>query len=218
MIKACIFDIDGTLLDSMPIWRDLGARYLESLGITPEHGLSDILFPMTAGEGAAYLKEHYGLQAGTDDVLKGLSDITEDFYRNEVRAKKGAFDFVSGLYDRGIPMVLATVGDPVLGEAALRRLGMLGFFRKTFVCDDYGTTKREPLIYLKCAGYLGTEPGVTAVFEDVLQAVRTASQAGFITCAIEDADSAGDREEIRKTADHYFEDFVRAAAVLGDDI
>lgn len=218
MIKGCIFDIDGTLIDSMPVWHDLGARYLESIGITPEHGLSDILFPMTAGEGAAYLKEHYKLDADTEDVLKGLSDITADFYRNEVQLKNGAYDFVYDLHRRGIPMVLATVGDPVLEKAALKRLGLLDFFSRTFVCDDYGTTKREPLIYLKCAEYLGTEPSETAVFEDVLQAVESASSAGFITCAVEDADSAGDREKIKEVSDHYFRDFAEAASVLEGDI
>ena len=69
MIKAAIFDVDGTLLDSMGIWEDAGARYLRGIGIEPEEGLGEILFPMTIEEGAAYVKEHYGLSADICTIL-----------------------------------------------------------------------------------------------------------------------------------------------------
>ena len=207
MIRAAVFDVDGTLLDSMPIWRDVGARYLRSLGLAPEPGLADILFPMSFEEGAWYLKDRYGLGQSQEEVQAGVSAIIDGFYRREVALKPGAAAFLAKLAERGIPMALATTGDPPLVAAALDRLGVAGYFSRTFTCAELDTTKRRPDIYLAAAAYLGAAPAETAVFEDVLHALRAAGDAGFFTVAVEDAESRGDREAIRACAKVYLRDF-----------
>ena len=89
-IKGVIFDVDGVLLDSLKIWKELGARYLVSMGLVPEQGLSDILFSMSMEQGAEYLKEHYAIDRSTQDILDGISGMLRDFYYYEVEAKPGA--------------------------------------------------------------------------------------------------------------------------------
>lgn len=208
MIRAAIFDVDGTLLDSMPIWRDAGARYLESVGKTPEQGLSERLFPMSFGEGAAYLKDRYALRETTAEIQAGVSRIIGDFYRREVQPKPGAKAFLEGLRREKVPAVLATTGEPALISAALERLELAQYFERTFTCDALGVTKRGPELYLAAAGYLNAPPEETAVFEDVLHALRAAGGAGFVTVAVEDAQSAADRAEIRACSRIYLRDFL----------
>ena len=94
MIKAIIFDIDGVLLDSLTIWKDLGKRYLTSLGIIPEEGLSQILFSMSMEEGAAYMVENYLPDQSPEALLIELAKLIEKFYFNEVPVKKGVIDFL----------------------------------------------------------------------------------------------------------------------------
>lgn len=206
--QAVIFDIDGTLIDSMPIWDDLGARYLRSLHVTPEENLGKILFPMTIAEGVQYLKDHYHLRKSREEIRDGLRRITEVFYREEVPLKKGVEEFLQSLSDHQIPMVLATIGETELEEAALTRLGIRKYFRRMFVCEDYLTTKKEPKIYQVCASFLDLKPSKILVAEDLLQAIRSAKSAGFQTAAIYDAASAGDRKELQKEADYYAMDFT----------
>jgi HAD superfamily hydrolase (TIGR01509 family) len=215
--QAVIFDIDGTLIDSMPIWDNLGARYLRSLQITPEPDLGKILFPMTIAEGVHYLKEHFHLVQAESDIRKGLQNITEQFYRKEVPLKKGAFAFVRLLADHDIPMVLATIGETDLEKAALKRLQILQYFQKMFVCEDYHTTKKESKIYQVCADYLHLAPSKILVVEDLLQAIRSAAQAGFQTAAIYDAASAKDEGQLRQEASLYAMDFDELRGLIEKD-
>lgn len=208
MIRGAVFDVDGTLLDSMPVWRDAGARYLKSLGITPEPGLGETLFPMSFEEGAAYLKRQYCLEQAALEIQAGISNIIGGFYRDEAALKPGVVAFLERLRQKGVPMVLATTGDPLLIQAALERQGVAEYFSRTFTCAELDTSKQKPDIYFAAADFLGCRPEETAVFEDVLHAVRTAAAAGFLVAAVEDAESAADRAEIRSRAHWYMKDFT----------
>lgn len=207
MIKGAIFDIDGTLLDSMPIWSDVGERYLRQRGIQAEEGLGEVLFAMSLEQGAAYLKNSYRLPEQENQIRQGVLDIVEQFYRREVLLKQGAKEFLRQLLQRHIPLALATTGDEALAMAALERLGIAGYFKAIFTCTALGTNKHEALIYKTAAEFLGSSPEETAVFEDVLHALLTAKKAGFVTVAVRDAASSRDKEQILKTADIYAESF-----------
>lgn len=207
-IQAAIFDIDGTLLDSMPFWDNLGAIYLEKCGKKPENGLRDILFPMTIAESVHYLKTVYHLPFSEDEIRDGLSETALDFYKDEVPLKKGAGNFVRAFSKAGLPMALCTIGEASLETAALKRLGILDLFQGMFLCEDYGTTKREPDIYRICARSLSASPAHTLVVEDTLQTVSSAKKGGFPTAAVEDAASSKKRKQIFKMADYYFTDFT----------
>lgn len=211
MIKGAIFDVDGTLLDSMEIWESLGVRYLQGIGMEPEKDLGKILYPMTIEEGVCYVKKQYGLIQDTAQITQEVLSIVRDFYYNEAALKQGALELLERLAQKGIPMAAATSGDRDHVEAAFRRLGISRYFKTIFTCAEVGKGKMNPLIYQMAAESLGTEPEETYVFEDVLYAIQTANKAGFHTVAVYDRFSEQDREEIKKQAEIYLPDFTKNA-------
>lgn len=208
MIKGAIFDVDGTLLDSMAIWEDAGVRYLEKMGLEPEKGLSGILHPMSVEEGAAYLKEHYGLRQNTEQIVSDVLEVVRDFYENEALPKPGAKEFLKKLSEQGLPMAAATSSDRMHIEVAFKRLGIRSYFRRIFTCSEVGAGKNKPDIYQRAAEELGTKPEETYVFEDMLHAIRTAADAGFRTVGVYDRFSEEDQEELKKMTDIYLPDLT----------
>ena len=200
---AIIFDADGTLLDSMYIWQELGGRYLRSIDIEPERDLAKILYTMSLEQSCLYLQSHYVPEKSLDEIQEGIIRIIQDFYIDEVELKDGVRNFLETMYKKNIPMVIATSGDRTLLNAALERNRIEEYFDAIFTCSELNTTKHEPKIFLACADFLGLEPENIAVFEDSLFALETAKAAGFITFGVEDDSNLYDRERIIEVADHY---------------
>ena len=207
MIRGAVFDIDGTLLDSMPIWREVGNRYLKQNGIPEQEGLSDILFPMSLEEGAEYLHSHYLPEKNAEAIKNDILRIVESFYRKEVPLKKGVREFLYKLREHGVRMILATTGDENLAMEALQRLEVSGYFENILTCTGLHTTKRESLIYMKAMELLQCAPSETCVFEDVLHAIVSAKNSGAKVAAVADAESQNDWDEICRMADYAMGDF-----------
>lgn len=203
MIRGAIFDLDGVLLDSMGIWEDLGARYLRRLHITPEPGLSEVLFPMSMEQGAAYLKAHYPLQQSEAEICGGIAQMLKDYYVQEVPAKPGAAALLAFLAERGISMAAATSSPREHVIRALDRLGLLSYLRAIFTTGEVGASKHEPTIYHLAAESLGTVPAETLVFEDSLYALKTAKAAGYRTVGVFDANGEADQAGLRAAAEIY---------------
>lgn len=214
MIKGTIFDADGTILDSMGIWKELGARYLLSLGIKPQENLAEVLFPLTVDEGCLYLKENYNLSQTPKEIKTHLLTILSNYYKFEVKAKDGIKQMLSFLKEREVPCVIATSGDKMLLKSALERLELMGYFKNIFTCEELNTNKREPKIYEISADFLGFQKEEIAVFEDALFTVQTAKNAGFTVFAVKDNDSLDDEELLRKTADFFVSDFNEALKLI----
>lgn len=202
-LLAIIFDADGTILDSMYIWHELGGRYLRSIDVEPERNLAEILYPLSLEQGCVYLKERYALEQTLPEIREGIVRIIQDFYIDEVGLKAGIKNFLQSMLEKNIPMVIATSGDRTLLNAALERNGIAGYFNAIFTCSELETNKHEPKIYLECAKFFGLEPYNIAVFEDSLFALETAKAAGFITFGVEDDSNINDRERIIEVADFY---------------
>lgn len=207
MIRGAVFDIDGTLLDSMPIWREVGNRYLKQNGIPEQEGLSDILFPMSLEEGAEYLRSHYLPEKNAETIKNEVLGIVESFYRDEVPLKKGVREFLHKLQEHGVRMILATTGDENLAMAALQRLGVSEYFEDILTCTGLHTTKRESMIYMKAMELLQCAPSETCVFEDVLHALLSAKNSGARVAAVADAESQNVWDEICGMVDYAMEDF-----------
>lgn len=208
MIKGVIFDVDGVLLNSMPIWENLGELYLRSLGVEAEKDLGEILFTMSLEEGADYLISQYGLNKTPEEIVEGLNREVRDFYAERVPLKEGVREFLYELNEKKIPMVIATSGDRKNTEAALRRLKVLNYFQGIFTCSEIGSGKNQPDIYLAAALQLDTEPAETWVFEDAYHAIRTAKSVGFKTAAVYDKANDKDLAQIWNTADIYLPEFT----------
>ncbi len=200
-VSAAIFDLDGTILDSSRIWDGLAEGFLQSRGLTPQPGLSQLLGSMTLAEGSCFLRDNYHLTEAPEQIQARLLGIIEGFYRNECQLKPGAARLIEAVRDRGIPAVIATAGDRDLSAAALKRLGLLDHFSGILTCGEYGG-KNQPGIFLAAAELAGTLPDCAAVFEDSLSAAVTAKTAGFLVAAVEDI-SEPRQTLLQRTADYY---------------
>ena len=218
MGKGAIFDVDGTLLDSMPIWEDAAARFLAGLGIRAQEGLGDIMFRMSLDEGAVYLKNTYGLDMSVEEVKAGVLGVIRDFYVNQVQPKAGVREFLKELSSRRIPMYIATSSNREHIRAAFERLGLYEYFDGMITCEEAGAGKREPTIFLLAAQRMGLAPQDIFVFEDVIHAVRSAGSAGFVTVGVYDEASASDNEAMRAESSiylHSFENWEKFRAAAG---
>lgn len=207
MIKGAIFDADGTLLNSMPIWENLGELYLKSLGIEAKKGLGDVLFTISMEQGAEYMIKEYHLELTAQQVMDGVNKEIEEYYAKRVPLKEGVRAFLEGFREQHIPMVVATTGDRKNLEAALNRLKVRNLFEGILTCTELETDKNKPDIYLTAALQMDCDPDEVLVFEDAYHAIRTAKKAGFLTVAV--YDRANDRKlgKIWNTADVYLPEF-----------
>ena len=209
-IKGVIFDVDGVLLDTMSVWTNAGAEYLESLGIEAEPRLGDKLFTMTVDMGAVYLKEKYGMSQSLDEIIRGINGVVEDYYYYHADFKPGAGKLLAALSAAKIPMTIASSTGRKYIAAAMERLNAKHYFREILSCVELKTSKSEPVIFYEAMRIMGTKPCETWLFEDGLYSVKTAAAAGIKTVGVFDAISAEDQEELAATADIYvasLEDF-----------
>lgn len=204
-VQACIFDVDGTLLDSMPVWDDIGERYLTSLGISAREGLHDVLNTMSLEQGAVYLKEEYQIDKPIPQIVKEVLKIVSDFYRFEAPLKSGVKETLEWLSEKKIKMVIATSSNKELVEAALERNGVLQYFEQIYTCTEVGAGKDEPKIYLEAAKFLQTKPENTAVFEDAIHAADTARLAGFVVIGVYDVSNEENLSRMKEVCDYYYE-------------
>ena len=208
MLKGAIFDLDGTLFDSMFIWDTAGEVYLRSMGIEPRGDLQKVLKPMSLLQSANYIREKYGLSLTVEEIMDGINRTVEDFYFHTVQPKEGVIEFLEQMKKQGVKMCIATATDRYQAQAALKRCDMEAFFSEIFTCTDVGHGKDEPFIFEKALEYLGTTKADTIVFEDAYHAAKTAKADGFITVAVYDSHETK-QAELHRVSDCFIEDFTR---------
>ena len=207
MIKGAIFDLDGTLLDSMFIWDTIGEEYLRSLGKEPHEDLKETFMTLTLEEAAVYYREHYGVSLSVKEIVDGVNAMVEQTYRTKVTLKPGIAEYLAWLKENGVRMCVATVTDRYLVEETLERLGVRHYFSEIFTCAEVGFGKDKPVIYQKALEHLETEKRDTYVFEDMLFALNTAKADGFPTIGVYDRHEAH-QDDLKELADYYIFDFT----------
>ena len=207
MIQGAIFDVDGTLLDSMSVWANIGADYLRFLGYEPRENLNETFKSMSLYQAACYYQSEYGVTLSTDEIIAGVNDRIGQFYRERAGLKPGVAGFLRQLREKGVKMCIATATDRPLVEAALERCGVLAYFSDIFTCFSVGHGKDEPVIYRTALEHLQTARVKTIVFEDGLYAARTARRDNFVTAAVYDAYEKH-QAELRAAAYLYITDFT----------
>lgn len=206
-IKACIFDMDGTLIDSLDIWSEIDIHFFERRGMKKPDDYEQKIGHMNFMEMAVMTHNDYNIKESPEEIAKEWMDESITAYEKTIPAKPGAKEFLQYLKDQGIRLSLATTNRKALYEPCFKRLGMFQYFDYCLNVNDLNSTKAEPKIYLALAEKMGVKPEEVIVFEDILMALNTAKRAGFKTCAVYDHHSYKDETEIIKTADYYIQDY-----------
>jgi HAD superfamily hydrolase (TIGR01509 family) len=206
-IEGAIFDLDGTLFDSMPIWDTVAVDYLKSQGIKANDDIYEAIRSMSIQQVCEHFCAVYGLKLGSEEITRGINEMVTDFYFHRAPLKDGVREALERLRARGVRMCVATATDRFLVEAALRRTGILGYFGRIFTSTEVGSGKDEPEIFLRALRYLGTDIGKTVVFEDALYAIVTAKSAGFRVAALYDRSADIHQPRIKELADSWHKSF-----------
>ncbi len=205
--KYVIFDMDGTLIDSMGYWTNLAGEYLESKGVHPTEEELVKVKTMTLDQSTAYFSELYGIDTDGPTMVKEMITQMDDHYRYDIPLKAGMRERLAELKAQGVRMCIATASDRSLAETCLARLEVSEYFEFLLTTAEVGHGKTEPDIYLaakdKFAEISGRElaPSDIAVFEDALHCVETAHKAGFWVVAVPEMYYADEWNQITEIAD-----------------
>ena len=178
-----IFDVDGTILDSMEVWNTLASQYVQSLGKVPEKNLDEIVSDMSLEQSATYLKNHYKINKHEERIISEILNFISDFYEYEVNLMPGFKEFISH-YDS--INVIGTSCDEELVKIALNRLGVLNYFEDIITCSKVNKSKDDSDFYLACAQALKQRPEDIVVFEDADYCIDVARKVRFKVIKIKD--------------------------------
>ncbi len=211
--RYAIFDMDGTLIDSMGYWRELAAEYLELNGIdrsrfTPE--IAEIIKPLTVRDTGEVFNKLFGIQGTPESIGADINSIMNAHYENDIPLKPGVREYLTALRAHDVRMCIASATDKVLVRKCLTRLNIMDFFDFTISCEEVGAGKNKPDIYFEAAGRLGARPFEAAVYEDALFAGRTAKQGGFYVVGVYDRYAESGWTELSRLADECITDWRQA--------
>lgn len=209
MIKGLIFDVDGTILDSMPIWTNVGERYLNRLGIEIDYDLASIMFEQTMLETAQYMREHHGVNKSDKEIIDDINSMVYGFYEKEAMPKKGVLAFIEEAYEKGVPMTVATSTDRPMIEAAFTRLGLQKYFKKIYTTSEMGSGKDKPEIFYQAMKTMGSDERTTYLLDDAFYSLITAHNAGIGTVGVYDLSAERDTEKIKSIVDIYIKDWTK---------
>jgi HAD superfamily hydrolase (TIGR01509 family) len=202
-IKAVIFDLDGTLVDSMWMWKSIDIEYLARFGIEMPQDLQSCIEGMSFSETATYFKERFELPDSLEKIKSDWNRMAWEKYENEVPLKEGVIELLKHLKQEGIPAGIATSNSRELVELIVRKHNIEDYFGSIRTSCEVAKGKPSPDIYLLVARDLGVEPETCLVFEDVLQGVMAGKNANMKVCAVYDEFSEKDLKEKIKRSDYY---------------
>lgn len=206
-IEAVIFDLDGTLVDSMWMWKEIDAEYLSKYGIDVPSDLQQAVEGMSFSETAQYFKERFNLPDPVDVIKAEWNQIAWDKYGNEVPLKKGVIEFLDELRSRGIKTGIATSNSRELVNHVLKSLNITEYFDSVRTSCEAKKGKPAPDIYLLVADDLQVDPKNCLVFEDLALGVMAGKSAGMSVCAVFDPYSEDDKDRKRELADYYIDTY-----------
>ncbi len=207
-IQAIIFDVDGTLLDSMWIWTQIDDWFLQKYNLTEPEGFHKGMEGMSYSETAQYFLDIFPSLTHTREELElEWYEMALELYEEKLCLKKGAYDFIKEMHENGIKLGIATSNNRELALAALRHNQIDVFIDSVWTSGEAKAGKPNPAVYLRVAEDLHVSPEHCLVFEDVPNGILAGKNAGMKVCAIDDAFSRPLEEEKRALADYYIQDY-----------
>lgn len=205
--EAVIFDMDGSLVDSMWVWKEIDIAYLGKFHLTIPEDLQRQIEGMSFTETAVYFKERFSLPCTVEEIKADWNQMAWEMYRTRVMPKPGAIDFLEHCKKQNIKLGIATSNSRPIVDMVLKERGIAPYFSCIMTGCEAKKGKPAPDVYLLTAQQLQVAPEKCLVFEDIVSGILAGKAAGMEVCAVEDAYSAYQREEKRKLADYYIQDF-----------
>ncbi|MDR2546735.1 MAG: HAD family phosphatase [Lachnospiraceae bacterium] len=202
-IDALLFDLDGTLVDSMWVWKEIDFEYLKQYGATPPENIEQIIEGMSFTETATYFKEVFALPEDVETIKDEWNRLAWEKYTTQVPMKPGVMELLHYARDKGLKMGIATSNSIELVEQIVTVHDLKQFFPVIMTSCEVERGKPAPDIYLAVAAALKVAPARCLVFEDIVPGIEAGKSAGMRVCAVEDAYSAATREEKQRLADYY---------------
>lgn len=206
-IKYIIFDMDGTLIDSMSAWDDVGEKVLLENNKIPEKNLIDTLNKMTFDESAKYLIENYNLDISLEEIKKRFYEIVKYKYENTIYLKEGVEEFLEKCKKNNIKMAILTASNREISEIVLKRLDILKYFDFIMTTEEENLTKKDEKIYIRALKKLNASIKETAIFEDMLYSLEISNSIGIMTIGVFDKSSIKDIEKIKKNSNLFIYSF-----------
>ncbi|HOS70363.1 MAG TPA: HAD family phosphatase [Bacillota bacterium] len=206
-IKAVIFDVDGTLIDSMWIWKQVDIEFLGKRGIALPERLQMEIEGMSYSETAVYFKERFNLPESLEEIKEEWRLMAEDYYKCHIQLKSGAKEFLKLLYDKGLTLGIATSNSRELVDCMLANHGIRKYFSNIRTSCEVEKGKPYPDVYLKVAEDMGIDPCRCLVFEDTLSGVMAAKSAGMRVFAMADEISLESKDKLIELAEGYIHSF-----------
>ena len=213
-IKAAIFDLDGTLIDSMWVWGKIDEDYFKRRNMTLPEDLKSQIEHLSFDETAAYFKSNFDISDTIEEIKKEWTDSAYVEYLNNVKLKPGVVEFLSLLKTLNIKIGLATSNSKSLLEAGLQANSIYHYFDSITLTDEVSRGKNFPDVYLLAAERLGVKPEECIVFEDILPAVKGAKAAGMKVVGVYDDFSKEQREDIINHADKYIIEYYELTTAI----
>ncbi|MDR1700107.1 MAG: HAD family phosphatase [Lachnoclostridium sp.] len=206
-IKAIIFDLDGTLVDSMWMWETIDIEYLARYGHVLPDWFQSKIDGMSFTETAVYMKRHFDIPETIENMKEEWNRMAWEKYQNEVECKKGSMEFLKYCRENKLKTGIATSNSPELTDLILTKHKMKPFLDSIHTSCEVEKGKPAPDIYLLVAKELNVMPEECLVFEDIIQGIRAGKSAGMKVCAVADDYSRDNEEEKRKLSDFWIDDF-----------
>lgn len=207
-IKAVFFDLDGTLIDSMHVWKDIDIEFLGRFGFELPPTLQKEIEGISFVDTAIYFKKRFALELSIEEIMDIWNEMAFQKYSEEIDYKPGAFEFLKLLKKKGIHTAICTSNSRELVNAAGRRLGFIEYFDEIISSGEMEKGKPAPDIYLEAARRVGAVPEECLVFEDVCAGICAGKSAGMKVCAVADPFSEEQWEEKKAMADYDIEDYL----------
>lgn len=205
--SGIIFDIDGTLLDSLDVWAKADEIFLSKLGIEYDKMISNDLKKLHFTSASQYFIDKFNLKMSLQEVMDSIIEIVRDQYLNEVKLKPFVKEYIDQEYKKGTKMCVATSNSKELAVMALENAGIKDKLLFILTSDDVQCGKEDPLIFHKSAEMLGLKESEIIVFEDSLHATLTTTKAGFYTVGIYDSHSDYEFDDLKNICNRTIKSF-----------
>lgn len=207
-MKNLIFDLDGTIIDSLYIWEQLAYEYIKGLGYKVDRDISREIETMNLEEASRYLREKFSLNKTEEEIRDELKDLIKKYYEEKFQAKEGLIDFVKKSYRAGYNLVVGTTIEEDLAGIILKRLGIDRYFKRIFTEENLKLSKRDSLYYEKILEFMDFKPEDSILFEDSLYALESAKKVGLKLVLIRDTYHEKDFARASSLADLVIENFT----------